>query len=421
MFLKALLNKLNINILIKIFAGSRKTKSIAACFTVAFCFAVAVFAYSVNHTVAVAVICNGKTVGYVDGITGAAEVEAQVKAYVYGDCFGMMDFEYEDRFVNVDSISEASDVAVAALESVDGIEKHTALYTDGMLTAVAANETEMQAMIGAVIEIYTAGDMQFAGYANDVAIKDIYAVTGSTDHLASTEEEFRAGKSGIMVMTARVESYEEEVPYETEVTHDATKIRGYSYTVKDGKNGLSTVTANVTYINGDRSYADVISSEIITEPVNAKVVEGISDEAMAEVRRTMASFSEENNLMVFPCEITDKTYISSYWGDGRGHKGVDIASPYGSEIYASLSGTVSFAGYKWDYGYYIVIDHADGQTQTLYSHCSKMLVKAGDTVVAGQPIALVGATGNASGNHLHFSVMVNGCHVDPAPYIGLVK
>ena len=113
-----------------------------------------------------------------------------------------------------------------------------------------------------------------------------------------------------------------------------------------------------------------------------------------------------------------KIYISSYWGDGRGHKGLDLAGPKGTSIYASKAGVVKTVKHTSDYGKYIVIDHGDG-FQTLYSHCSEMIVSVGESVVAGQTIAYIGRTGNASGNHLHFEIWKNGTRVNPAPYLSL--
>ena len=69
-------------------------------------------------------------------------------------------------------------------------------------------------------------------------------------------------------------------------------------------------------------------------------------------------------------------------------------------------------------GNMIKIKHADG-TETVYAHNNKNLVKKGETVKAGQAIAKVGSTGNATGNHLHFELLVNGKRIDPATYVGL--
>lgn len=90
----------------------------------------------------------------------------------------------------------------------------------------------------------------------------------------------------------------------------------------------------------------------------------------------------------------------------HGYNGIDIGAQKGTSIFASAAGTVIVAregGYNGGYGSYVVIQHSNG-TQTLYAHASAVLVSAGQSVAQGQAIAKVGATGKATGNHLHFEV-----------------
>lgn len=94
------------------------------------------------------------------------------------------------------------------------------------------------------------------------------------------------------------------------------------------------------------------------------------------------------------------------------HTGLDIASPENTKIYASYNGVVEKAEYHAINGNYIVIRHSDN-LKTTYNHCNKLLVKEGETVKKGEVIALVGATGWATGNHLHFEVLLNGKYVNP--------
>jgi murein DD-endopeptidase MepM/ murein hydrolase activator NlpD len=102
-----------------------------------------------------------------------------------------------------------------------------------------------------------------------------------------------------------------------------------------------------------------------------------------------------------------------------GHDAVDIAADAGTEIYAAASGIVSTARDVsiWPYGKMVTIQHGDG-VETLYAHCSSVLVSEGDYVEAGDVIALVGRTGNATGNHCHFEIHINGVSKNPVDYIG---
>lgn len=119
------------------------------------------------------------------------------------------------------------------------------------------------------------------------------------------------------------------------------------------------------------------------------------------------------------------TVITSYWGDNRGHQGIDFAcygSAYGKEIVAAASGTVTIANStdEWGsgWGYHIMINHGDGYS-TLYAHCSQVLVYPGQYVEAGQLIGYIGNTGHSYGAHLHFECWYGSTRYDPAPHLGL--
>lgn len=103
---------------------------------------------------------------------------------------------------------------------------------------------------------------------------------------------------------------------------------------------------------------------------------------------------------------------SPFTGENSMHNGLDIAKEQGSSIISAYDGTVSAAGYSSSYGYYIMIDHGNS-VETLYAHCSKLLVEKGDVVRKGDKIALVGSTGRSTGPHLHFEVRVGGYRLDP--------
>lgn len=98
------------------------------------------------------------------------------------------------------------------------------------------------------------------------------------------------------------------------------------------------------------------------------------------------------------------------------HTGVDMAAPGGTPILAAYDGAVVQAAYNSSMGNYVMIDHGSG-LYTIYMHAQKLMVSAGDEVSRGEQIATVGTTGRSTGNHLHFSVRLNGSYVSPWGYI----
>ena len=119
------------------------------------------------------------------------------------------------------------------------------------------------------------------------------------------------------------------------------------------------------------------------------------------------------------------TKITSYFGNRPQygyHRGIDIAGAnvYRAKIVSAEDGVVIRAnrtdtwGSGW--GYYVMIDHGDGYA-TQYAHCDEILVNVGDHVKRGDPIALVGNTGDSYGAHLHFEVWDNGNRIDPLPFL----
>lgn len=108
-----------------------------------------------------------------------------------------------------------------------------------------------------------------------------------------------------------------------------------------------------------------------------------------------------------------------FTGEGDFHTGTDIAAPAGTPILAAADGTVTVVNatdlWGGSYGYYVKIDHGNG-FETLYAHCSAICVTPGQPVQQGEVIGYVGSTGNSTGNHLHFEIIVNGQRTDAILY-----
>ena len=169
----------------------------------------------------------------------------------------------------------------------------------------------------------------------------------------------------------------------------------------------------------------------------------------AEIRAIAAKAANNNSggftytggQLNIPCSYTRISSRFGYRGSAAtggvgssNHKGVDFAAPKGNSIFAAESGVVIKVSNTCTHNYaktystrcscgggfgnYVMVSHGNGLV-TLYGHCTDIYVKVGDTVSRGQTIATVGTTGYSTGNHLHFSVLLNGTYVDPAPYLGI--
>ena len=128
----------------------------------------------------------------------------------------------------------------------------------------------------------------------------------------------------------------------------------------------------------------------------------------------LPNLDDPENSPRFLCPV-DYTYISRYMDNS--HRGDDLAADKGAPIYAVQDGVVTYADFHYSYGYCVILDHGTGpdgnQWSTLYAHMDDYTVANGQVVKAGELIGHAGSTGNATGNHLHFEVFLNGGVTQP--------
>lgn len=188
-------------------------------------------------------------------------------------------------------------------------------------------------------------------------------------------------------------------------------VSGVKYTVKKGDNLKSIAKKfkadvdDIELFNGLNTNSKlVVGDEIIvpdgeiTEIVSVKIIpKNIAKKENISVKKDTSGY------FAYPTASS----VRRTRGITKTHKGVDLAAPVGTPIYAAASGKVIVArpeGYNGGYGKMIVIEHNNG-TQTIYGHLSKLFVSNGDTVSQGQNIAAMGNTGRSTGSHLHFQVL----------------
>ncbi|WP_298529050.1 peptidoglycan DD-metalloendopeptidase family protein [uncultured Ruminococcus sp.] len=228
-------------------------------------------------------------------------------------------------------------------------------------------------------------------------------------------------KPGVMLNVKETESYlpiqyviETEMlsllKYETIEVETSSLNVGSRKVLVEGSNGEKHTTYEITYVDGIERSRKVISSKVTREPVVEEIGIGIYS-AHPDSKDTVLTGTGEFGWPV------NGGYISDPFLSDRNHKGLDIAAPGGTEIYAAADGVVIAAGWNsGGYGNVVQIAHDDGY-QTVYGHMSSVLVSTDQEVRRGQLIGLVGTTGNSTGNHCHFEVRYLGVCKNPANYL----
>ena len=250
---------------------------------------------------------------------------------------------------------------------------------------------------------------------NGISLETLYALNPEIDKNCFVGQQVIVSDERplLSVETVITEQREVKVDYDSITIPDSSMSYGSSVVVTKGKKGTAVETVEKIYVAGILSETRVVKTEITKEPVTERVRRGTHMSTSIKPSQGDGTFDFDFKWPVNggyqTCDI-----------DGyKGHTGMDIGGvPVGTAIYASADGVViKSVKNNYGYGYHIIIDHGNG-VQTLYAHCSKLYAKVGDEVKRGDRIALLGATGNAYGKHLHFEIRINGEYKDPADYIG---
>ncbi len=414
-----------------------------------------------SDTYALEVSYNGKVLGYISDesvYNSAVQMLRQRMPSSSEDYKSTLTPTYSMASVSENLQMDSEQLCEAILADSENVENAYGLYIDGELCAAIRSYGDIQFIMQTFLDQYKTGaegeTVSFVGeteivsglfdtdkivssedFAKTISTKrtetQIYTVKeGDTAQaIANTydmtynrlmelnedlSDEPAAGASVLVekvlpvlaVQTVRTETITETIKYTKKTVKDNTQYIGYSKCTTKGQNGKRRVVQQVTEVNGVQVSCEVLSSEVISQPVNAVYTVG-----------TKKASSVGSGSFTWP--VPGVKTISSPYGYrwGRLHSGIDISTTgvYGRTVVAADSGTVTVKNSASGYGLHIIISHGNGYS-TCYAHLSSVSVSSGQTVAKGQAIGKVGNSGSSTGPHLHFEIRVNNSPRNPMNY-----
>ena len=424
-----------------------------------------------NLQFALEVEYNDKMIGYIEKESDFDESEKIMQSrIVYEEYQPPLDTvpKYTLKVIDEEELSTVNEIAdelIAA--SGNEITEASGLYVDGVFYGAVEDAAPIRALLDSMLDQYRTGsENERVDFVQDVELsKGLYllsslvepeemeavltsevegevtytVVEGDAPTLISQkmdipysqlkalnpgiEESLLVGQEVLIsnqvnfltVKRTVTEVYEEDIPFGTEEVVDANYAKGYQAVRSSGVLGKRLVTADVVYVNGLEEDRTEVDSVVLKEPVDQVVTVGTAEPIQVLSSSSGGAAAGSSSSFIWPVDGGDVTCgINGYWG----HTGMDIGANRGTVIRAAASGTVVKAVRQYyAYGIHVKISHGNG-IYTLYAHMSQLAVSYGDYVQQGQIIGYVGMTGNASGNHCHFEIIINGRFMDPAKYIG---
>ena len=293
--------------------------------------------------------------------------------------------------------------------------------TEELTAAKEAEEDQYEAMKLRIRLIYERGESMYLEMLMSAqSFGDMINRADYIEELTAYDrrmlEQYQATREYVEVCKAQLEA-EQVVLAEAKVEVEAEEAALETLIAEKQKE----ITAYENDINNREQLVKEYEAEVAAQEAEIKALE----EAIAAEKAALANATKrkyDGGMFAWPAPSYKR--ISDDYGyrihpilkTKQFHNGIDMAAPGGSPILAAYNGTVTAAAYSATMGNYIMIDHGDN-LYTIYMHASKLYVSNGAEVVKGQKIAAVGTTGRSTGNHLHFSVRLNGSYVNPWEYL----
>ena len=431
------------------------------------CTLAVVIAFGSVYTIGTTVTYDGEVIGAVESESTAEAARSRLETITtrtLGETFTIDDslIQYSSGLLKRQDVVDEDTFEEDLSEEIGLVTPAYCLYVDGERIGATPYEGALEELMEQMKEAVTNEDTISCGFAENVEIKQEYVSTDEIMNLGYLAEILYSTKTAevtyevkkgdtwseiaeehgltsrellalnpgysidklqigeVLTLSASVpyltmtvvqrERYVEDVMYDIEYTDSANLYKGDYKVTSPGQYGAADVVATVTYVNGEETERTVLSSVTLREPVTEQRLQGTKE------RPTWLPTGS------FRWPVSGR--VTSYFGGRRSpggigstnHKGIDIAAPRGTPVYAADGGTVTYAGWMSGYGYLVRINHGNGY-ETYYGHNSSLTVSVGQKVYKGQQIARVGSTGNSTGNHCHFEIRYNGVAKNPLNYL----
>lgn len=302
-------------------------------------------------------------------------------------------------------------------------EAEIEVTTQELEVAIETEERQYQAMKDQIKFMYEQGDSFYLEIMfESKSFSDFLTKARYVEQLEAYEkkclEEYRAAREWTQLCKDTLES-EKEALDEAKATAESEE-ETISVMLAEKEAELANYNTKISQAQAEINSAEAaLAAEVSAiEALEAQILE-----EKKAIAATMNKVTYDGGMFAWPCPKYIRITEEFGWrtnpitGKSEFHSGLDMGAPAGSPILAAYDGVVVASAYNWSMGNYIMIDHGDG-LYTVYMHASKLYVSAGTVVVKGETIAAVGTTGSSTGNHLHFSVRLNGTYVSPWNYLG---
>lgn len=336
--------------------------------------------------------------------------------YIDGDFIGATN-DGQNLLMLLDNIKNEykTDNPKQTVEFSNKIEVKEGLYPNSAISNLSNIKNKLDGTVEqAVVYTIKPGDTPSeVAQMYGIATSELISKNAEVSKTFRPEEKLtiKAAVDRLTVQVSEEITYDESIEFSTDKVENNNYYEGYQKVIQAGRPGTERITAKVVSVNGIEQSRTILDREVISKPVNQKLVVG------TKIPLYNSGGGSAGTSKNFAWPVAGGRLSCGWWGY-YGHTGMDIAATTGTPVMAAASGTVSYAGWKnGGYGNLVIINHGGGVT-TLYLHNSSVYVKPGQVVTQGQPIAAVGQSGRAYGAHCHFEIRLSGTPVNPAKYIG---